>query len=93
MRTSLDRGFASAWRTVLAADTVSLLAAVLLYFLAVGSVQGFAFFLGLSTLLDIIVTWFFTRPAVSLLGRNEALTSMRGMGIARGLAVGSGAPA
>ena len=63
VRTSLDRGFASAWRTVLAADTVSLLAAVLLYFLAVGSVQGFAFFLGLSTILDIVVTWFFTRPA------------------------------
>jgi len=93
IRTSLDRGFASAWRTVLAADTVSLLAAVLLYFLAAGNVQGFAFFLGLSTMLDILVTWFFTRPAVYLLGRNEALTSMPGMGIARGLAVHSGAPA
>ncbi|HEV3212324.1 MAG TPA: protein translocase subunit SecD [Acidimicrobiales bacterium] len=93
VRTSLDRGFASAWRTVLAADTVSLLAAVLLYFLAAGSVQGFAFFLGLSTLLDIIVTWFFTRPAVSLLGRNERLTSLRGVGVARGLAVRPGAPA
>jgi len=93
VRTSLDRGFASAWRTVLAADTVSLLAAVLLYFLAVGSVRGFAFFLGLSTLLDIIVTWFFTRPAVTLLGRNDKLTSMRGFGIARGLAMNPGAPA
>ncbi len=91
VRTSLERGFASAWRTVLAADTVSFLAAVLLFFLAAGSVQGFAFFLGLSTLLDVFVTWFFTRPAVALLGRNEALTSMRGMGIARGLAV-SGTP-
>lgn len=93
VRTSLERGFASAWRTVLAADTVSFLAALLLYFLAVGSVQGFAFFLGLSTLLDVIVTWFFTRPAVALLGRNEALTSMRRLGVARGLAVSSGAPA
>jgi preprotein translocase subunit SecD len=92
VRTSLERGFASAWRTVLAADTVSFLAAVLLYFLAVGSVQGFAFFLGLSTLLDVIVTWFFTRPAVGLLGRNEALTSMRRIGIARGLS-SAGAPA
>lgn len=91
VRTSLDRGFASAWRTVLAADTVSLLAAVLLYFLAVSSVKGFAFFLGLSTLLDILVTWFFTRPTVMLLGRNEALTSMRGFGIARGL-LATGAP-
>ena len=58
-------GFASAWRTVVAADTVSLLAAVLLYFLAVGDVKGFAFFLGLSTILDIFVTWFFTRPPSS----------------------------
>lgn len=87
VRTSLERGFASAWRTVLAADTVSFLAALLLYFLAAGSVQGFAFFLGLSTLLDVFVTWFFTRPTVALLGRNETLTSMRRMGVARGLAV------
>jgi len=89
VRTSLDRGFASAWRTVLAADTVSLLAAVLLFFLAVGSVRGFAFFLGLSTMLDVIVTWFFTRPAVYLLARSDALTSMRRFGIARGLGVGA----
>ncbi len=91
VRTSLDRGFASAWRTVLAADTVSLLAAVLLFFLAAGSVRGFAFFLGLSTLLDVIVTWFFTRPAVNLLARNERLTSLRRIGVASGL--GAGAPA
>jgi len=92
VRTSLDRGFESAWRTVLAADTVSLLAAVLLYFLAIGSVKGFAFFLGLSTMLDIIVTWFFTRPAVTLLGQNDRLTSIRGFGIASGLAVESPQP-
>jgi preprotein translocase subunit SecD len=49
VRSSVDRGFRSAWRTVLAADTVSLLAAVLLYIIAVGDVKGFAFFLGLST--------------------------------------------
>ena len=87
VRTSLDRGFASAWRTVLAADTVSLLAAVLLYLLATASVRGFAFFLGLSTLLDVLVTWFYTRPLVSLVGRNDKLTSLRGIGMARGLAV------
>jgi preprotein translocase subunit SecD len=91
VRTSLDRGFASAWRTVLAADTVSLLCALLLFFLAVGSVQGFAFFLGLSTLMDVIVTWFFTRPAVYLLARSERLTTMRRFGVARGL--GARAPA
>ena len=69
IRTSVDRGFRSAWRTVLAADTVSLLAAVLLYLIAVGDVRGFAFFLGLSTLMDIVITWYFTRPLVVLLGR------------------------
>ena len=71
VRTSVDRGFQSAWRTVLAADFVSLLAAVLLYFIALGDVRGFAFFLGLSTILDISITCFFTRPAVILLGRSE----------------------
>jgi len=72
MRSSVDRGFKSAWRTVLAADLVSLLAAGLLYLIAVGAVRGFAFFLGLSTLLDIIVTWYFTRPLVTLLGRRSS---------------------
>jgi preprotein translocase subunit SecD len=71
VRSSVDRGFKSAWRTVLAADTVSLLAAVLLYLIAVGDVRGFAFFLGLSTLMDIFITWYFTRPLVILLGRRE----------------------
>jgi len=79
VRTSVDRGFKSAWRTVLAADTVSLLAAGLLYLIAVGSVRGFAFFLGLSTLLDIIITWYFTRPTVMLLGRRSESTSMISM--------------
>ena len=63
IRTSVDRGFKSAWRTVWAADFVSLLAAVVLYVVAVGDVKGFAFFLGLSTILDMAITWFYTRPA------------------------------
>jgi preprotein translocase subunit SecD len=87
VRTSVDRGFKSAWRTVLAADLVSLMGAVLLYLIAVGPVRGFAFFLGLSTLLDIVVTYFYTRPLVILLGRNERITSARHFGISRGLAV------
>ncbi len=90
VRTSVDRGFASAWRTVLAADTVSLGAAVVLFFVAVGAVKGFAFFLGLSTLMDVFMTYFFTRPLVVLLGRNERLAGAGRMGIARGLAVSSG---
>ena len=70
IRTSVDRGFHSAFRTVLAADAVSLLGAIVLYELSVGDVQGFALFLGISTLLDIVVTYFFTRPFVILLGRS-----------------------
>ncbi len=87
IRTSVDRGFKSAWRTVWAADFVSLLAAIVLYLVAVGSVKGFAFFLGLSTIMDMGVTWFYTRPLVILLGRSERLTGQGAFGIARGLAV------
>src|ERR1700688_87078 len=87
VRTSVDRGFKSAWRTVLAADFVSLLAAIVLYVVAVGDVKGFAFFLGLSTILDMVVTWFYTRPLVILLGRSDRLTRAGRFGIARGLAV------
>ena len=92
VRTSVDRSFQGAFRTVFAADTVSLAAAVVLYLFAVGTVRGFAFFLGLSTLLDLFATFFFTRPLVILLGRNPRVTHARVFGIARGLAMG-GEPA
>jgi preprotein translocase subunit SecD len=91
IRTSVDRGFKSAWRTVWAADFVSLLAAIVLYVVAVGDVKGFAFFLGLSTIMDMAVTWFYTRPLVILLGRSEQTDRGGRFGIARGLAV-DGAP-
>ncbi|MHB8329782.1 MAG: preprotein translocase subunit SecD, partial [Acidimicrobiales bacterium] len=90
VRTSVDKSFRGAFRTVLAADLVSLSAAVVLYLLSVGTVRGFAFFLGLSTLLDVLTTFFFTRPLVILLGRSRTVTDARVIGIARGLAVGSG---
>jgi preprotein translocase subunit SecD len=93
VRTSVDRGFKSAWRTVLAADLVSLAAAVVLYLVAVGDVRGFAFFLGLSTLMDIFITYFYTRPLVIILGRNERLTEAKMIGISTGLAVKAGANA
>ena len=93
VRTSVDRSFQGAFRTVLAADLVSLAAAVVLYLLAVGTVRGFAFFLGLSTLLDVFTTFFFTRPLVILLGRSTRITEARVIGVARGLALGSETPA
>src|SRR5262245_10914999 len=86
LRTSTERAFKRAFRTILAADISSFLGAAVLWWLTVGSVRGFAFFLGLSTILDVIVAWFFTRPAVMLLSRNRFFTEMPGFGVARGLA-------
>ncbi|MFY9782877.1 MAG: protein translocase subunit SecD, partial [Acidimicrobiales bacterium] len=88
VRSSVDRGFRSAWRTVLAADTVSLLCAVLLYIIAVGDVKGFAFFLGLSTLMDVFITWYFTRPLVILLGRRGSASNSK-LSMAAGLHAGA----
>ena len=88
IRSSVDRGFARAFRTTVAANLVSLIGAALLYWLAVGPVRGFALFLGLSGILDILVCYFFTRPAVVLLGRSRLFTENRFFGVARGLAAG-----
>jgi preprotein translocase subunit SecD len=85
VRTSVERGFKSAWGTVWAADFVSLLAAVVLYLVAVGDVKGFAFFLGLSTILDMAITWFYTRPLVILLGQSHRSEGGGRFGIARAL--------
>jgi preprotein translocase subunit SecD len=85
IRSSLDRGFTRSFRTILAADLVSLIGAALLYFLAVGSVRGFAFFLGLSTLLDLFVAYFFMHPLVSIIGRKDSFTRAGWLGIASGL--------
>jgi preprotein translocase subunit SecD len=89
IRSSVDRGFKRAYRTILAADLVSIFAAGTLYLLSVGAVRGFAFFLGLSTLLDLITAYFFTRPMVVLLGRSRLFTEARWVGVARGLAAPS----
>lgn len=67
LRSAVGEGFSRAFRTILTADTVSLLAALLLWWLAVGPVRGFAMALGLATLVDVVVAYFFTRPAVALL--------------------------
>ncbi|MDQ3944756.1 MAG: protein translocase subunit SecD [Actinomycetota bacterium] len=85
IRSSLDRGFARSFRTILAADLVSLIGAALLYFLAVGSVRGFAFFLGLSTMFDILVSYFFMHPLVSIIGRSPRFTRASWLGVASGL--------
>jgi preprotein translocase subunit SecD len=70
VRNSALRSFRATWRTIIAADLVSLLAAAVLFGLSVGSVRGFALYLGVTTIVDLIVCWFFTRPAVVLLADN-----------------------
>ncbi len=68
---SVDRGFKSAFRTIIAADFTSLIGAGVLYFLTVGSVRGFALFLLISTTLDLVVAWAFTRPIVTLIAERQ----------------------
>jgi preprotein translocase subunit SecD len=87
IRSSVDKGFERAFRTILAADVSSFIGAALLYTLTVGPVRGFAFFLGLSTILDVFVAWFFTRPFVAMLARREFFTRSPMFGVARGLGV------
>ncbi len=69
LRTAVDTGWTRAKRTIIVADSVSLIASALLYFFAVGDVRGFAFTLGLTTFVDLFVVFFFTKPLVSLLSR------------------------
>lgn len=71
MRTAVDRSFTHAYSTMVKADLSSLIGAVILYVLSVGPVRGFAFFLGLSTILDLVFAYFFMRPAVAALGRSK----------------------
>ncbi|MDP4013147.1 MAG: protein translocase subunit SecD [Candidatus Nanopelagicales bacterium] len=71
LRRAADDGWIRARRTLLAADFVSFLAAAVLYWLSVGNVRGFAFALGLTTLVDVLVAFWFTRPIVSVMARSK----------------------
>ena len=71
LRSAVEHGWTRARRTILAADFVSFLAAVILYFLSVGSVRGFAFTLGLTTVIDVFVAFLFTRPLVNLFANSK----------------------
>jgi len=71
LRPAVEAGWKRARRTILVSDTVSFLAAVLLYHFAVSDVQGFAYTLGLTTLIDVIVVFLFTKPMVTLLAGTE----------------------
>ncbi|MRK01513.1 protein translocase subunit SecD [Aeromicrobium sp. S22] len=71
LRLAVEAGWVRARGTILAADAVSIIAAITLFIFAIGVVRGFAFALGLTTLIDVFVVFFFTKPLVSLLARTK----------------------
>ena len=75
LRVALETGWARARRTIVAADFISIIAAVVLYLLSVGGVRGFAFSLGLTTVIDLLVVFMFTKPVISLLARTKFFNS------------------
>ena len=75
LRTGVEHGWIRARRTIIAADFVSFLAAAVLYIVSIGSVRGFAFTLGLTTLIDIVVVFMFTKPMMTLLARTKFFSS------------------
>jgi preprotein translocase subunit SecD len=94
LRSGAERAWVRARRTIISADTVSLLAAAILYWLSVGSVRGFAFTLGLSTITDLFVVFFFTKPLISLLARTKLYGGGgKFSGLGRQRVLGTSAPA
>ena len=85
-RAAVQPAFKRAYKTIVAADFVTGLAAAILYVTAVSSVRGFALTLGVATALDLFVVWFFKRPTVFLIARNDRLVSLPGFGLTSGVA-------
>ncbi|WP_328882879.1 protein translocase subunit SecD [Streptomyces sp. NBC_00299] len=75
LRPAVERAWPRARRTILVSDFVSFLAAAVLFIVTVGKVQGFAFTLGLTTLLDVVVVFLFTKPLLTLLARSKFFSS------------------
>jgi preprotein translocase subunit SecD len=87
VRSSVTAGFRKSFRTILTADLVALIGAAILWALAEGSVRGFAFFLGLSTVIDLVIAYFFMHPLVAIMAQRGALVRLPRVGIAAGLDV------
>jgi preprotein translocase subunit SecD len=81
LRSAVPRAWVRARRTILSADAVSFLAAAILYVLAIGDVKGFAFTLGMSTVLDLVVVFLFTHPLMAVLARYRVFGSSRFSGL------------
>lgn len=87
VRAAVTKGMERAFSTILVADTVTGAAAVILFFLAVGPVRGFALTLGIATVIDVLIAYFFTRSAVNLLARTKAFTDGKFFGLRKALGV------
>lgn len=85
IRAAVERGMARAFRTILVADFVTGAAAVILFLTAVGPVRGFALTLGLATIIDVFVAYFFTRSAVHVLANSRLMASERFIGMRKAL--------
>ncbi|HEV7726048.1 MAG TPA: protein translocase subunit SecD [Modestobacter sp.] len=81
LRSATPRAWVRARRTILSADAVSFLAAAILYVLAIGDVKGFAFTLGMSTVLDLVVVFLFTHPLLAVLSRYKSFGANRFSGL------------
>lgn len=84
------RSFDATWKTILAANFIGLMSALILFWLSVGSVKGFALYVGITTICDLIVCWFFIRPAVLLFSRSRFANNGRA---ATGVTAPVGVPA
>jgi preprotein translocase subunit SecD len=81
LRNAAPRSFNVTWRTIWTADLVSVIGAAILFWLSVGSVRGFALYLGITTLCDLLVCFFYTRPAVLLLSRSRFMEGRTAFGL------------
>ena len=89
VRAAVERGMTRAFKTILVADFVTGAAAVVLFYLAVGPVRGFALTLGLATIIDVLIAFFFTRSAVILMADRKGLVEGRFFGLKKALGVQS----
>ncbi|MEX2587436.1 MAG: protein translocase subunit SecD [Actinomycetota bacterium] len=89
LRVAVDRGFASSWRTMRAANLITIMAALVLYVVAVGPVRGFAFALGMATALDLVLVYVLTWPLAALLARNRFFSDNPVLGMRRAMEGGA----
>jgi preprotein translocase subunit SecD len=84
-RSAVPRAWARARRTIISANTITIMAAVVLYIVSIGAVKGFAFALGLSTILDLVVVFLFRHPIMTMFANTRAFMSPRVSGLGRAL--------